>query len=90
MPTDGEYVAGRDLTVTPAYKTQTNFKKLTPDRDLQCFFLHPSAIAALSDDVADGFTVSGTWRQQFDWAVIEWNRDNVYEHPAFEICRMAI
>ena len=31
----------------------------------------------------NGFTVSGTWRQQFDWAVIEWNRDNVYEHPAF-------
>ena len=30
-----------------------------------------------------GFTVSGTWRQQFDWAVIEWNRDNVYEHPVF-------
>ena len=26
--------------------------------------------------------MSGTWRQQFDWAVIEWNRDNVYEHPA--------
>ena len=21
--------------------------------------------------------------QQFDWAVIEWNRDNVFEHPAF-------
>ena len=57
-------------------------EKLTPDRDLQCFFLHPSAIAALSGASADGFTVSGTWRQQFDWAVIEWNRDNVYEHPA--------
>jgi hypothetical protein len=56
--------------------------KLTPDRDLQCFFLHPSAIAAISSASADGFTVSGTWRQQFDWAVIEWNRDNVYEHPA--------
>ena len=56
--------------------------KLTPDRDLQCFFFHPSAIAALSDASANGFTVSGTWRQQFDWAVIEWNRDNVYEHPA--------
>ena len=57
-------------------------EKLTPDRDLQCFFLHPSAIAAISGASADGFTVSGTWRQQFDWAVIEWNRDNVYEHPA--------
>jgi hypothetical protein len=56
--------------------------KLTPDRDLQCFFFHPSAIAAISGASADGFTVSGTWRQQFDWAVIEWNRDNVYEHPA--------
>jgi len=28
-----------------------------------------------------GFTVSGSWRQQFDWAVIEWNRDNTFEHP---------
>jgi len=56
--------------------------KLTPDRDLQCFFLHPSAIAAISDASGVGLTVSGTWRQQFDWAVIEWNRDNVYEHPA--------
>ena len=56
--------------------------KLTPDRDLQCFFFHPSAIAAISGASANGFTVSGTWRQQFDWAVIEWNRDNVYEHPA--------
>ena len=56
--------------------------KLTPDRDLQCFFLHPSAIAAISGASPAGFTVSGTWRQQFDWAVIEWNRDNVYEHPA--------
>ncbi len=25
----------------------------------------------------------GTWRQQFDWCVVEWNRDNVFEHPAF-------
>lgn len=56
-------------------------EKLRPDGDLQCFFLHPSAIAALSATSANGFTVSGTWRQQFDWAVIEWNRDNVYEHP---------
>lgn len=58
-------------------------EKLSPDRDLQCFFFQPSAIAALSETSASGFTVSGTWRQQFDWAVIEWNRDNVYEHPAF-------
>src|SRR5947208_10934844 len=57
--------------------------KLRPDRDLQCYFERPSAIAAISDAAADRFTVSGTWRQQFDWAVIEWNRDNVYEHPAF-------
>ena len=58
-------------------------QKLTPDRDLQCFYYEPSAIAALSSTSSTGFTVSGTWRQQFDWAVIEWNRDNVYEHPAF-------
>ena len=58
-------------------------QKLRPDRDLQCFYYEPSAIAALSSASSTGFTVSGTWRQQFDWAVIEWNRDNVYEHPAF-------
>lgn len=58
-------------------------QKLTPDRDLQCFFFEPSAIAALSGASDSGFTVSGTWRQQFDWAVIEWNRDNTHEHPAF-------
>lgn len=58
-------------------------QKLQPDRDLQCYFFEPSAVAALSATSASGFTVSGTWRQQFDWAVIEWNRDNVFEHPAF-------
>src|ERR1700730_6845608 len=58
-------------------------EKLRPDRDLQCYFLRPSAIASLSGTSANGFTVSGTWRQQFDGAVIEWNRDNVFEHPAF-------
>jgi hypothetical protein len=58
-------------------------QKLQPDGDLQCYFFEPSAIAALSSTSATGFTVSGTWRQQFDWTVIEWNRDNVFEHPAF-------
>ena len=58
-------------------------QKLQPDRDLQCYFLEPSAIAALSGASQTGFTVSGTWRQQFDWAVLEWNRDNVFEHPYF-------
>jgi hypothetical protein len=57
--------------------------KLRPDRDLQCYFERPSAAAALSQASASGFTVSGCWRQQFDWAVIEWNRDNVLEHPLF-------
>src|SRR5262245_41866123 len=56
--------------------------KLTPDRDLQCYFEQPSAVAALSGASASGFSVSGSWRQQFDWAVVEWNRDNVTEHPA--------
>ena len=60
-----------------------NLQKLRPDRDLQCYFYQPSGIAALSAASPEGFTVSGTWRQQFDWAVIEWNRDNVFEHPAF-------
>jgi len=55
--------------------------KLRPDRDLQCYFLQPSAIAAFSQTSVTGFTVSGCWRQQSDWAVIEWNRDNVFEHP---------
>jgi len=56
--------------------------KLSPDRDLQCYFLMPSAIAAMSNASGNGFTLSGKWRQQFDWAVVEWNRDNVFEHPA--------
>ncbi len=56
-------------------------EKLRPDRDIQCYFERPSAIAAMSNASATGFTVSGTWRQQFDWAVLEWNRDNVFEHP---------
>ena len=58
-------------------------QKLQPDRDLQCYFFEPSAVAALSATSSAGYTVSGTWREQFDWAVIEWNRDNVFEHPAF-------
>ena len=56
--------------------------KLCPNRDLQCYFFEPSAVAALSQTSASGFTVSGCWREQFDWAVVEWNRDNVFEHPA--------
>jgi len=55
--------------------------KLRPDRDLQCYFYQPSAIAAISGATPDAFTLSGCWRQQFDWAVVEWNRDNVFEHP---------
>jgi hypothetical protein len=58
-------------------------EKLRPDRDLQCYFLRPSAIAALSNASPTGFALSGSWRQQFDWAVVEWNRDNVFEHPSF-------
>jgi hypothetical protein len=56
--------------------------KLSPGRDLQCYFQQPTAVAALSGATANGFTVSGCWRQPFDWAVVEWNRDNVFEHPA--------
>ncbi len=55
--------------------------KLRPDHDLQCYFQDPAAIAALSGTSATGFTVSGNFRQPFDWAVVEWNRDNVFEHP---------
>ena len=57
-------------------------QKLTPDRDLQCYFERPSGVAALSETSGTGFKVSGCWRQQFEWAVIEWNRDNTFEHPA--------
>ena len=56
-------------------------EKLRPDRDLQCYFFRPSAIAAFSNSSPNGFTLSGTWRQQFDWAVVEWNKHNVFEHP---------
>ena len=56
--------------------------KLRPDRDLQCYYEQPAAIAAISAASETGLTVSGCWRQQFDWAVLEWNRDNVIEHPA--------
>ena len=58
-------------------------EKLSPHRDLQCYFQQPSAVAALSATSATGFTLSGSWREQFDWAVIEWNRDNGFEHPLF-------
>jgi hypothetical protein len=40
--------------------------KLSPDRDMQCYFLTPSAIAAMSGASSGGFTLSGKWRQQFD------------------------
>ncbi len=64
--------------------------KLRPDRDLQCYFQEPSlpgepaaaAVAALSQSSPTGFVISGSWRQQLDWAVLEWNRDNTFEHPA--------
>ena len=56
--------------------------KLSPHRDFQCYFHTPSAIAAMSQASDTGFLLSGKWRQQFDWAVVEWNRDNVFEHPS--------
>src|SRR5260370_6789836 len=56
-------------------------QKLRPDRALQCYFVLPSAIAAMSQPSATGFTIPGSWRQQFDWGVIEWNRHNTFEHP---------
>ncbi|MBL8179955.1 MAG: hypothetical protein JNK48_35070 [Bryobacterales bacterium] len=55
---------------------------MQPNRDLEVYFERPSAIAAISNASASGFVVSGTWRQQFDWAVVEWNRDNVFDHPS--------
>ncbi|MCU0228080.1 MAG: hypothetical protein MUF01_10615, partial [Bryobacterales bacterium] len=57
------------------------FHLLQPDQDLQCYFEQPSAIAAMSDATPSSFRVSGEWRQQFDWCVIEWNRDNPIDHP---------
>ena len=61
----------------------TALQILTPNQDLQCYFYEPSAVAALSATSPNGFTVSGSWRSQSDWVVIEWNRDNVFEHPVF-------
>jgi len=61
----------------------TTFQKLTPNQDLQCYFYQPSAVAALSSTSPNGFAVSGCWRAQSDWVVVEWNRDNVFEHPVF-------
>ena len=61
----------------------TTLQKLTPNQDLQCYFYQPSAVAALSSTGPTGFTVSGCWRTQSDWVVVEWNRDNVFEHPSF-------
>ncbi|MGA8599686.1 MAG: hypothetical protein WB676_33600 [Bryobacteraceae bacterium] len=56
-------------------------QKFSPHRDLQCYYFQPSAIAAMSSASATGFTLSGSWRDQWDWAVVEWNRDNTFEHP---------
>src|SRR5580658_838541 len=61
----------------------TTLQILTPNQDLQCYFYEPSAVAALSATSPSGFTVSGSWRTQSDWVVVEWNRDNVFEHPLF-------
>jgi hypothetical protein len=66
----------------PVHTTNMELTKLRPDRDLQCYYQQPTAIAAISAASETGLTVSGSWRQQFDWAVLEWNRDNVIEHPA--------
>lgn len=57
------------------------FHKLRPDQDLQVYFEQPSAIAALSQATASSFVVSGEWRQQGDWCVVEWTRDNPVDHP---------
>jgi len=35
----------------------------------------------MSNASATGFTLSGSWRTQWDWAVVEWNRDNGFDHP---------
>ena len=55
--------------------------KLSPHRDLQCYYFQPSAIAALSAAADTGLHFPVSWRQQWDWAVVEWNRDNTFEHP---------
>lgn len=57
------------------------FQKLRPDQDLQVYFEQPSAIAALSEASAAAFHLTGEWRQQSDWCVVEWTRDNPIDHP---------
>jgi hypothetical protein len=47
-------------------------------------------VAALSATSPSGFTVSGSWREQFDWAVVEWNRDNVFRASVFRYLPEAI
>ena len=47
--------------------------------------LLPATVGGGGAERSDGERVSRSrdrWRQQFDWAVVEWNRDNVFEHPA--------
>src|SRR5262249_25040530 len=63
---------GDDSVVAANERESTQMEimeKLRPDRDLQCYFFRPSAVAALSAAGPNGFTVSGSWRQQFDWVV---------------------
>ena len=52
----GTTFPGRDLTVRSVSET---LEKLRADRDLQCYFFRPSAIAALSNAGPTGFTVPG-------------------------------
>lgn len=58
-----------------------SFQKLRPDQDLQVYFEQPSAIAALSEATEHSFKLTGEWRQQSDWCVVEWARDNPVDHP---------
>jgi hypothetical protein len=64
--------------------------KLSPHRDLQSYFERPSAIAAISDASATGFCLSGTWRQQYDWAVVSGTATMYLNTLHFDTCPMEI
>jgi phage tail sheath gpL-like len=56
--------------------------KLRPDRALELgFFSQPSATAALHSTSANTWTLSGTWRQQHDYAIVEYSKYNRWDHP---------
>ncbi len=56
--------------------------KLQPDRTLYVASFTPrSAIGAIHNATPTGFTISGRFNALNDNVILEWNRDNDFEHP---------